>query len=209
MTRNQEWLDLLRQLIVWAALRKRIVSLVWKGLKPLSLMTRSWWYLFVGGTGSLSASCHHVCHSHHDSPLSRWVLVLSWPGLAWLVLGLEMTIVILTLSWHSVTQLSSSPGPAPSKTEHRLVSSNIPRLGLGSSATASQPHVQRGAIVIWSSVAQPCATISGHGYIVCVQYLHCSLTRMQFAKKEFSFDIKIATSGQRSASKWENSLIWI
>ena len=175
MTRNQEWLDLLRQLIVWAALRKRIVSLVWKGWKPLSLMTRSWWYLFVGGTGSLSASCHHVCHCHHDSPLSRWVLVLSWPGLAWLVLGLEMTIVILTLSWHSVTQLSSSPGPAPSKTEHRLVSSNIPRLGLGSSATASQPHVQRGAIVIWSSVAQCCATIPGHGYIVCNTFTAHSL----------------------------------
>ena len=145
---------------------KENCSLVWKGLRPLSLMTRSWWYLFVDGAGSLSASCHHVVtvimtHPCHDG---SW----SWAGRAlrdwcWRWRLSSWHYPDTQSQSHTAQFLSSSPEPAPSQTEHWvLVSSNIPRLGLGPSGTA-RPHVQRGAIVIWSGV--PCAIISGHWYI--------------------------------------------
>ena len=178
---------------------KENCSLVWKGLEPLSLMTRSWWYLFVGGAGSLSASCHrvpvimtHPCHdgSWASAALRDWSWDWRWQ----------------LSSWHcpdtqSLTRLSSSPEPAPSKTEHWAGLAGVFQ------------HSQAGTWLQWLA----CAARGYSDLIKCRHYLRsrvhrvCSTAAYQLQwlecnlSKELGLNIKIGSSEQRSVNKCQNS----
>ena len=181
---------------------KENCSLVWKGLRPLSLMTRSWWYLFVGGAGSLSASCHrvpvimtHPCHdgSWASAALRDWSLGWRWQ----------------LSSWHcphtqSLTRLSSSPQPAPSKTEQALAGVfqhsqagtwlQWHWLGLCSLGTGGNSDLIKCRHYLRSRVNRVRAALQ---YTACLQCGDCNLSK--------DINVKIGSSEQRSANKWENS----
>ena len=163
-------------------------------------MTRSWWYLFVGGAGSLSASCHrvpvimtHPCHdgSWASAALRDWSWDWRWQ----------------LSSWHcpdtqSLTRLRSSV-PHHNQRHQRLsrpwlVSSNIHRRGLGSSGWACAARGNSDLIkcrhYLRSRVHRVCSTAAYQ-----LQWLECNLS------KELGLNIKIGSSEQRSVNKCQNS----